>query len=281
MEEANKQTIPNSSSDQGKSSDIMSVFEPAGEQTNQGVTNLNEASSQGAINSAEESKANEDVDPRFAHLPKAEALARSYQSKYDKIYSEYEKTLRELDEYRNYKLLLDEVLENDEAFEAFVYARKPDLIKKQDITEIIKAQMEKEFGDYKPSRLEAEEDPGGKAWLYYKRLDELYEEYKNKKPVKAEKIEDMLKRKAEEKLQKEKALNEELNKIKNYFKWDDNQLATFANWAQKLSPLDLAKIYNFAVKTMRINAPSVANVSGGAVNSLSEREKFLMSMKKR
>ncbi|NPV12738.1 MAG: hypothetical protein HPY57_13205 [Ignavibacteria bacterium] len=280
----NMSTIPegNVPSDTGNQEpDIMSVFDvpaegqqPLGDQGIESSLTINTDDT----SAAQASLTAEEIDPRFANLPKAEALLRTYQSRYDKLYSEHQKIAAEIEEYRQYKQLIDQLLTDDEVLEAFVYKRKPDLVKERDITEIIKAKMREEFGDYKPTREEAEEDPGGKAWLYYKRLDELYNEYRNKSS-KAQSFEEILKRKAEEEARREKIVQEEINKVKQAMRWTDEQLIAFRDWAAKLTPLDLAKIYNYAVRTFRV--PQASGISGSTSPSSTPREEFLRSLKTR
>lgn len=279
MELNNMSTIPdgNASSDAvNQEQNIMSAFdlpqenaEPLADQgTREDV--LSSFTKEANIQSDDE------IDPRFANLPKAEALLRTYQSRYDKLYNEYQKTINEIENYRKYQNLFEQLLNDDEVFEAFVYQRKPELVKEQDITEIIKAKIQEEFGDYKPSREEAEEDPGGKAWLYYKRLDELYEEYKNKRSKKYS-FEEILKKKAEERLQQEKAIQEEIVKVKEQMKWDDRQLVSFRDWASKLTVLDLAKIYNYAIRNFKV--PQASAISSNNVQPTTARDEFLRSFK--
>lgn len=254
--------------------DIMKVFEVEQEQQVTGVGEDNMQLIAPQDESAEVSQDNIEIDEKFANLPKAEALLRTYQSRYDKLYNEHQNLARELEQYRQYRELVDQLMSDDEVFEAFVYQRKPDLVKPKDITEIIKEKLKEEFGDYRPTREEADADPGGKAWLYYKRLDELYNELKGKGTTKAKTIEEIMKQKAMEREQQEKMLVEEINKVKTSMNWDDTQLERFRDWASKLSVLDLAKIYNFALRTMRI--PSATQVTGTAVKGMSkERLEFL------
>lgn len=254
--------------------DLMSAFEVTQdqEQTVQDQGDQTLDTNSGDIDNFE-------IDERFSNLPKAEALIRTLQSRHDKVYSELQNTLRELEQYRQYKNTFDQLLEDDEVFEAFVYSRKPELVKEKDVTEIIKNKLKEEFGDYKPTREEAEEDPGGKAWLYYKRLDELYDEYKNKKSA-PKSIEEIIKRKAEEKKKQEEALLQEIEKVKKSMNWDDNQLVSFRNWANKLTIHDLAKMYNFALRTMRMNVKSASSLPSSDTSLKGARQSFIEELKR-
>lgn len=193
--------------------------------------------------------------------------AREFQSRYDKLYSQHQNVLRDMQTYREKAQLLEEISNDPELLEAFVTEIRPDLIQKKDITQIVQERLRAEFGDYKPSRSEADEEPGGKAWLYFKRLDEIYNESKAniKPPQTVQQI----------KKQREEAIESEINKLKTQFKWDDTSVNNFRQWANSLNLTNLAKLYEFAIRT---NRTPEALVQGGNARTLTAREKFLKTL---
>lgn len=250
-------------------SQIMSAFEDTADQQGSAVGE-GQSEPSGEI----------EIDERFKDLPEVEARLRTYQSRYDKLYNEHQKLTREYTELLKVREVIDEIQSNPEALEALIRAVKPELLPQKDIAQLLEEKLQEEFGDYKPSRDEIDTDP--RAWLYYERMKELYNELKGKANVKAKTIQEITedrKRKEEEMKQK---LNSEIQRVKNVMKWDDDTVVKFTEWAQKLTIEALAKMFNFAIKTMRV--PSVTNVSG--VNSdfnksASARDMFLNTFKKR
>jgi hypothetical protein len=257
----NISNVPQGLESEVQEPDIMSVFEES-DAVNQEQPEV-------------QSETKEEIEDRWKDLPEQEGKYRSLKSKYDKLYSYHENVLREAEENSKAKQFVEDLLADDEIFEAFVAERKPELLQKKDITAIIKEKMAQEFQDYQPSRREAEEDPGGKAWLYYKRLDELYDEQKNKKSTGALSIKELKAKRLEMEKAREMELTNVLTEVKTAMKWDDNQLKQFESWAKKLKPIEIAKMYNFAIKTMRI--PSVTNLPGNS-SQPSSRSSFWNSI---
>lgn len=251
--------------------DIMQVFEV---NDNQQV----EADSQSDI-TAEAQSQDVEIDEKFKHLDPYEARIRTLQSRHDRVYNEYQKLLKEQEENAKYLEIFNDLLEDDMVFEAFVRERKPELIKDSDVTELIQKRLKEEFGDVRYTRAEADNEPGGKAWLYFKRLDELYNEYKGNSPKITSLREAIrLKREQAERQQKEAAarIQAEMEEVKRQLKWNDQQLIQFSQWANKVKLIDIAKMYNYAIRALKI--PSVANVNTGNPITQSLRSKFLNNL---
>ncbi len=251
--------------------DVMDVFE-----VNEQVDSV----SQDSVDAESSQQSQEiEIDERFKHLDKTEGLIRTLQSRYDKLYNEHQKLVKEQEENAVYLQILNDLLEDDLVFEAFVRERKPELIKETDITSIIQQRLKSEFGDVRYTRAEADENPGGKAWLYFKRLDELYDEYKGNTPkVQTLKEAIQLKKQMREKQEKEMMANiqRDMEAVKKEMKWDDEHLVRFQQWAQKLKLVDLAKMFNFAIRTKKI--PSIASVNVGQPTFQSLRSKFISNL---
>jgi hypothetical protein len=274
MAEENIQ-VQSEESNESSSEDLMSAFddldgsEPQGEGESEAGINLDESG---------DPWSQFEIDERFKDLPKPEAVKRTYQSKFDKLQSQNEQNLRKVEEASKITTFFDELLEDDEVFEAFVAERKPELISNRNnadaMTARIKKQLEEEFGDYKPTREEAEEDPGGRAWLYFKKLDKLYDQMEQGSS-KVKTLKELRAERAALKKEQEEKVNRQIQEVQQQMKWNDEQLDSFKEWAQKLSIPMLAKMYNFATKTMRI--PGAATVPGGATRP-SAREQFLKGL---
>ena len=209
------------------------------------------------------------------HLPEYELKYRKLQSEYDKLFHRNEQVVREYEEALKAKEFVNDLLEDEEVFEAFVYERKPELISHKDLTEAMQEKLEKEFGDYKP---ESREDTSPKAYLYFKRLDEMYEEMKNKKSV-PKTLSELKKQREKEKELNKRKIQEEISKAKKVMNWEDSQLENFQKWANSLKVTDLMKMYNFALKTNRLSPRSSVASSQGSYVGKSARDNFLHSLK--
>src|SRR5690554_1543580 len=137
------------------------------------------SASGGAAQGTESPSAKIQIDPRYSNLPQLEAQLRSIQSHYDKMYSEHEKLIAQMAERDSLVEILNDIVENDDAFYALVNQKKPELLKNSynSVIANAKAELAKEFGeDYRPSlsKEEAEwEDPDGKDAKYWRRREEL------------------------------------------------------------------------------------------------------------
>lgn len=215
---------------------------PSAEVNSQDISNINKAFEvEQDLSSHEESTTKDDsTSKNFLD----ENDRRKEQSRYDKLYSEYQNTLRNLEAYREKASLLEEISTNEELLQSFIAEVKPDLIPKKDITSLVQERLKKEFGDYQPKQEEIY-NPESNAWLYFKRRDEIYEELKNHQSTPIKKVTELKK-------ERQEAIKEQLTKLKTIMKWDDNSLTNFQKWANSLDIVELGKMYNFAIRTMRI-----------------------------
>lgn len=182
-------------------------------------------------------------------LSKAEYLYRQFQSKYDKLFAEHQKLVQELEEKRKLAELVEKALEDESYLYALVGEIKPDLLPKPDIRDLIKRDLAKEFGEnYRPSltREQAEiEDPGGKDWLYYRRIDELYNKYKNLNQELPENLAKLKEKKEKEKQLQAQQYERVLNDIKQKYKATDDEIKAVFEFWQNIKPEELFKIHRF------------------------------------
>lgn len=260
--------------------DFMSSFDNEGVQpsVDQGNAQLNDQSDDSNMFDAFNV---EDENPRLNTQKKDqgpidwEARFKETQSKFDKLQAQNELNVVDLNEAVSSRQFLSQLMEDDEVFDSFVHERKPDLFKKQNISEILQNKLSEEFGDYRPTRQEADENPGGQAWLYFKRLDDLYSSTSQSKTPKA-----LAELKAERKAAKEaqeKQIQQEISKLKKTMNWDDTHVKNFQQWTNNLSLENLGKMYNFALRTQR-KMPNVTNASGNSSNQGSARNQWLNNL---
>lgn len=235
-----------------------------------------------------------EIDEKFKNLPIEEAKARTWQSRFDKTNSELAQYKGQLEQAARYQHFVDDLLENDETLEAFLAERKPELLQnKKDISTVIQDTLKNEFPEFsskKPSRQEADENPGERAWLYYKRLEELYQQTKGTNA--AGKTKTLKELNAEREARKEAERNttlQEITSVKTQMSWDDQTVGTFYKWSQNLKLIDLALVFSYALKNQRNGkAPSIGTIPGqgngnpGGDPSMSpSRQAFLNSLKQR
>lgn len=223
-----------------------------------------------------------EIDERFADLniSEEEKRFRTLKSKYDKLYTTNEKVLRESELSSKAKEFFNQLESDDELLEAYLNERKPELLSKRDISTIVKEKLNAEFQEFaekKPSRSDADEDPGGRAWLYYKRLDELYNELKggNKKAATVKELREQ--RKLERESQ-EGAIVKQIEDLKVRMNLDDNFIDGFNDWRKKVDLEGLMKVYKSALLTQRL--PSAAQMSGRTTtpNVQGARKTFLETL---
>lgn len=228
-----------------------------------------------------------EIDDRYKDLPESEAIARTMQSRYDRVYSDYEKLVARFEEVAPVLDIMDDLMENDEALYAFLQERKPELLQKKSDGSEIKTKLAQEFGEgYKPSltREQADiEDPGGKDWRYYRRLDELYSETKqNTTYGKAETLKQYRARKEAERVASDEKLQKQVDAAKINLKMSDDEVQRISTWATGLTFEQITKIYRILTKfpTNRKIA-NVSTVTGSPTPISTARTQFLDTLRKR
>lgn len=228
-----------------------------------------------------------EIEDRYKDLPEAEAIARTMQSRYDRIYSDHQKLVLRLEEIAPVLDVMDDLMTDDEALYAFLRERKPELLQKKADGNEIKSKLVQEFGEgYKPAltREQADiEDPGGKDWRYYRRLDELYNETKqNTAYGKAETLKQYRARKEAERIETDKKVQNQIEAAKVNLKMTDDEVGRISNWATGLTFEQITKIYRILTKfpTNRKMA-NVSNITGSPSPISTARTQFLDTLRKR
>lgn len=264
----------NEESSQSSEVDLMAAFDALNDGSNEQSEGDLEQNSEG-----QKQEESFEIDEKFKDLPEAEAKIRTFQSKYDKLYASHEQAMREIEEKSRVSQFFDELLSDDEVLEAFLSERKPELVKSVSGIEktqaLIKQKMQEEFGDYKPTRDEAEDDPGGKAWLYFKKLDELYNQTNKTGDNKIKTVKELRAERLQQSKMKEEEVQKQMEEVKAQMNWKEEDVVRFKEWANKLTIPMLSKMYNYAIRTMRI--PNVSSMPGGS-SQASARQKFLDSI---
>lgn len=227
-----------------------------------------------------------EIDDRFKHLPEAEAVARSIQSRYDKLYNDYQPLVAQMEEYKPLIEILDDLLDDDDAFYAFVNERKPELIQQKDIGVELKKQLTKEFGEgFKPSltREQADiEDPGGKDWRYYRKLDDLYSELKQGSAyTKTASLKAYRQKKEALAKAEEERFQQQVEKAKVDLKMTDEEVERVSKWGQSLDFAKLTKLLRFVSKFPTTKAAAqISKSTGSGAPSSTARQQFLDSIKR-
>jgi len=226
-----------------------------------------------------------EIDQKYQGLPEAEAIARTIQSKYDKLNMDYLAEVKRSQENLIYKEILNDLYTDENALLAFLSERKPELIQTRNIDTEIKKRIAAEFGEgYEPqlSRDEAErKDPGGVDFRYYKKLDSLwnelsqngngYSKYKTLKEFRQSQIDSLKAKEAE--------IEAEIQEAITKFNMQQSEVDWTRKWAANLKFSEIVNIARFLRKFK--NAPSMGNIPGGETVTMSNtRAEFLKSLKK-
>ena len=225
-----------------------------------------------------------EVDPKYAGLPEAEAIARTIQSKYDKLNIDFLQAQKEVQVNSGYKEVLSDLYDNDDALYAFLNERKPELIKTRDIKNEITKHITEKFGEgYEPelSREEAErKDPGGKDWLYYQELDTIKKKVLGTESYsKHQSLKEFREARAAEMEKENTSIEAEIVEAKDKYKMTDGEVEWTRKWSASIKFADLVRMSRFLRKFQ--NAPAMGNIPGDSSNTAMSktRKEFLDSLK--
>lgn len=193
--------------------------------------------------------------------------SRSFQSEKDKLAAEMQKITEQVQtQYQPVVEFFNQIYEDEEVRRAFISELEPDLVKPKDPHTFIKERLAKEFGEgYDPE----DESDKIKARMYNIRTEQLMKEaFENagkNTPKTLKQLKEERKRLAEVKQQEVLA---EKEAIRKQLAWDENRYNEWVNWAQKVKPIDIAKLYDRlskqASKNTNFGIPNLSNVSGGS-----------------
>ncbi len=209
-----------------------------------------------------------EIDERFAGLDPQEAKYRTYQSRYDKILADYNKLQSQFTSVEEKARLIDEMIQNPDMLVAFVNEVNPNLVKKPDSSLYVKERIKEEFGEgYKPTltRDQSEiEDPGGKDWRYYKRLDQLFAE-QNKSVNKATTVKEYKEQLARMEEQKRLQSQAELEQVKKSYNMPDEEVEAMTKFWNNMNLDQAVKLYRFLKRQPQTRAN--LNMVSGSPNS--------------
>lgn len=191
----------------------------------------------------------------------AEEIIKKLQSTKDKYRSQLDVSSKKLEQLQPLESFLTSIYEDAEVRRAFIAELEPDLVKPKDPYQALQEQLGKEFGsDFTPDDDEAKK-PFSTSWKYYRRVDELLKDVNSQKSV-PKSLKELKEERAKQRELAKQQADEERAKILATMKWQQNQYDSFANWVGKLSGIDLAKIYTYAMRKQG-KAPNLVTQSGG------------------
>ena len=190
-----------------------------------------------------------------------EDVIKKLQSTKDKYRTQLEIANKKVETLQPLEQFYSSLYEDAEVRRAFIAELEPDLVKPRDPYDVLKEQLDKEFGqDYIPDEEEAKK-PFSTSWKYYKKMDELLTKVKENKALPKSLSELKEERKKQKELLKQQQAEEKV-KLLAQMKWQDDNYNNFADWVSKLSSVDLAKIYTFAMRKQG-KAPNMVAQPGG------------------
>lgn len=199
------------------------------------------------------------IDPRFSNLDKKEALIRTLQSRVDSLTAEHSKLKPEYEKLTKVAEIINMAATDEKALIALVEKLKPGFIPKKDAYSYMQEELSKEFGtDFTPNPDEIK-IKGTKSWLYDKRAEELYSDYRSNNMVS---LDSYLQQKQQSEIEKQNKLQEELNSIKQEYGVDDTGLQEFIKFASSIKLKDMYKIFSFSKNKKGVS--SVAGIPGAS-----------------
>ncbi len=224
-----------------------------------------------------------EVDPKYAGLPEAEGIARTIQSKYDKLNIDYLNAQKELQSASKYKEVVNDLYESDDALYALLNERKPELISNRDVKSEVTKRLTEKFGEgFKPelSRDEAErQDPGGQDWLYYQELDKVKTDITGSgQYAKHKTLQEFRDAQKAESDKADALIEDEVRDTQTKLKMSVGEVEWNRKWAATLKFEDIVNLSRF-VRRFK-NAPTMANIPGSQVLSQSKgRQQLIDSLK--
>lgn len=199
-------------------------------------------------------------DDEFTGLSHEDVI-KKLQSTKDKYRTQLEIANKKVETLQPLEQFYSSLYEDAEVRRAFIAELEPDLVKPKDPYDVLKEQLDKEFGqDYIPDEEEAKK-PFSTSWKYYKKMDELLAKVKDNKTLPKSLSELKEERKKQRETLKQQQAEEKI-KLLAQMKWQDDNYNNFADWVSKLSSVDLAKIYTFAMRKQG-KAPNMVAQPGG------------------
>jgi len=219
------------------------------------IANMTQVNSGNAIPNGQEQQQQMEIDPKFANLDQQTAMLRTFQSRYDQVQSENQKLKADYEKAKMVEDILVQISEDDEALEAFLYQRKPELVKKPDFNSWAIEKLKSEFGeDFEFDGSKANYDPLHIAYL--ERNKELYKEYQSGNQNKVKSLGELTQRRKAEKEAQENERRQTLMSFKEQNKMSDEQFKGFVNFLGKANE-DVSLLYNlYRVATKQVNIPN-------------------------
>jgi len=195
-----------------------------------------------------------------------EDYMKELQSRADKASHQLEQLKAQNEELSGAASFVNQLYDDKEVFNAFIAEINPELVKPSNPEDYIRNSLQKEFGEeFVPN--EAEENiRGSRTWLYNKRADDLYEDALKQSSKVPQTISQLREKRAKAQQEAQLKAEQEKHAMISEFKWNEADYAGFLNWANKVSTMDFAKLYQYG-KTKRSQspnaAPNLASVPGG------------------
>lgn len=194
-------------------------------------------------------------------------VATIFQSKYDKLNHEVTKgRYANFDQLQQKASLADQLLNDQDYRRAFIAEVEPELFKQAagDVESYVEESLKKEFGeDFQPDDEVAKRKPWTKDARYYKRAEELYNEFSKKHEVKG--LQDLLaERQKVEQVEAEK--NQQiLTGLKQKHGWDDATVNMFGQFVKNITPDDYAVLFNRLINSNQAvrKSPNITQHAGG------------------
>jgi len=200
------------------------------------------------------------IDDKFKELPPDEGLARTIQSKMERLKGELKGEITKSEELGKQARFLGELKENPELRQAWLNEVDPDSSVDVD-TMVTKALNKEGFKDFQPND-EEKNIPTSQTAKYYRRANYLYSTYENNQSNKT--VKEILALSEQNANKTQKKLADDLKQIETDEKWDKSTMSNFIGFAQKFDIYAIKKVfkYKLADATARTGVGSKSSSSG-------------------
>jgi hypothetical protein len=223
-------------------------------------------------------------DPEEFELAQAQGrqdfkrVASIFQSRYDKLNHEVTKgRFANFDQLQQKASLADQLLNDQDYRRAFLAETEPELFKQSagDVESFVEQTLLKEFGeDFQPDDEVAKRKPWTKDARYYKRAEELYNEFNKKHEVKG--LKDLMAERQQAQQAEAEKNQQILTGLKQKHGWDDATVKQFGQFVQNITPDDYAVLFNRLINSNQAvrKSPNITQHAGGSYQVSKARQIF-------
>lgn len=201
------------------------------------------------------------IDEKFKELAPEEGLARTIQKRIETVKTQLNKEIEKSETLGEAARFLDDLKSDPELRQAWLGEIDPDYA--QDIDSIVTGILNKEYKDFEPVN-EDKDIPSSTTAKYFRKWNQLYTKFENNESKKT--VKEILANRSKAGNAKQEKLNEDLGKIYEEEKWDDDTKKAFISFAEKFNIFAVKKVFKFKLASVRKTSLGTKSTSSGIVH---------------